>query len=187
MLCLIVARAANGVIGANNALPWKLPEDLQYFKRTTLGCPVIMGRKTWDSIGRPLPGRRNIVVTRNTAWQAAGAGLGAGLGAGTGAGTGAGLGAERAGSLAQAIEMAKGADRVFVIGGSEIFAEALPLVQRAYVTEIAENFAGDATFPALTAPVWKEISREDHSSTHDDHNADGFSYAFVIYEKQLGA
>ena len=175
MLCLIVARAANGVIGANNALPWKLPEDLQYFKRTTLGCPIIMGRKTWDSIGRPLPGRRNIVVTRNPAWEA--------------------VGAERAASVAQATGMVASAERAFVIGGSELYAQALPLISRAYVTEIDQNFDGDATFPALCAPLWQEVSRQpqprskasDVAGDNEGSSAGGFDYAFVIYEKQLGA
>jgi dihydrofolate reductase len=162
MLCLIVARAANGVIGNSNALPWRLPEDLQYFKRTTLGCPIIMGRKTWDSIGRPLPGRRNIVVTHNAEWQASGA--------------------ERAASLEAALALARDAERTFVIGGAQLYAQALPLVERAYITEIDKTFTGDATFPALKAGEWRELSRESHRS-----EAGQFDYAFVVYQKQTGA
>src|SRR5687768_1237093 len=107
VLSLVAIVARNGAIGRGNALLWRLPEDLKHFKRTTLGSAVIMGRKTWDSIGRPLPGRRNIVITRNPQWQAAGA--------------------ERAESLAAALAMANDEAKLFVIGGAQIYAQALPL------------------------------------------------------------
>ncbi|RZI74400.1 MAG: dihydrofolate reductase, partial [Variovorax sp.] len=126
-LNLIYARAANGVIGANGTLPWHLPEDMAHFKRTTAGCPVIMGRKTWDSLPpkfRPLPGRENIVVTRQADWAAAGA--------------------QRANNLQQAIALCAGAAEIWVIGGAQIYAEAAPIAQRAVVTEIDRDFEGDA-------------------------------------------
>src|SRR5207248_10426390 len=107
IVSLIAAVARNGAIGKNNQLLVRIPEDLRFFKRTTLGCPVIMGRKTWDSIGRPLPGRRNIVVTRDPQWRTDGA--------------------ERAGSLREALALAATSGKVFVIGGAQIYAEALPL------------------------------------------------------------
>ena len=161
---LIYARAANGVIGANGTLPWHLPEDLAYFKRQTLGAPVVMGRKSWDSLPprfRPLPGRANIVVTRQADWQAEGA--------------------QRAASLAEAFALAGStADDVpelWVIGGAQIYAEAEPLAQRAVVTEIAQDFAGDAFAPTL-GPAWRENAREAHVSA-----ATGLRYAFVTYER----
>ena len=129
---LIYARAANGVIGINGTLPWHLPEDMAHFKRMTMGCPVIMGRKCWDSVPpkfRPLPGRTNIVVTRQPDWNEAGA--------------------RRASSLAQALSLCGDAAEVWVIGGGQIYAEAAPLAQRAVVTEIDRDFEGDAHAPTL--------------------------------------
>lgn len=139
---LVVARARNGVIGRDNALPWHLPEDLRHFKATTLGHAVVMGRKTFESIGRPLPGRRMIVVTRNPQWSHSGC--------------------ERAASLPEAIALAArpcndptiATDEAFVIGGAEIFAAALPIADRAIVTEIAIDPGGDTHFPALGPPDW---------------------------------
>jgi dihydrofolate reductase len=161
---LILARAANGVIGLNNTLPWHLPEDMAHFKALTLGHPVVMGRKTWDSLPakfRPLPGRRNIVVTRNPDWHDSGA--------------------ERAGSLHEALRMCAHAQEVFVIGGAQIYAEALPLAQRAYITEIANTFEGDAFFPPLPERAWIQTLREPHVS------ASGLPFAFVTYERTLDA
>jgi len=156
---LIYARAANGVIGVNGGLPWHLPEDLAHFKRTTLGGPVIMGRKSWDSLPprfRPLPGRRNIVVTRQPEWQAEGA--------------------QRAGGLNEAFLLAGEVPELWVIGGAQLYAQAEPLAQRAIVTEIGHDFQGDAFAPALGA-AWREASREDHVS------AGGLPFAFVTYER----
>lgn len=156
---LIYARAANGVIGVNNALPWHLPEDLAHFKRQTLGAPVVMGRKSWDSLPprfRPLPGRANIVVTRQADWQAEGA--------------------QRAGSLAEAFSLAGDVPELWVIGGAQIYAEAEPLARRAVVTEIAKDFEGDAFAPTL-GPAWRETAREAHMS------ASGLPFAFVTYER----
>ena len=156
-LNLIYARAANGVIGHNNALPWHLPEDLAHFKRTTLGCPVIMGRKTWDSLPprfRPLPGRLNIVVSRNPDWQA--------------------TGALHAASLPQALALCPSSSDAWVIGGAQIYAQALPLASSVVVTEIAQDFEGDAFAPTLDA-AWQEHARETHVA------ASGLPFAFVTY------
>ncbi|CAG2147922.1 IS1595 family transposase ISSsu9 [Cupriavidus yeoncheonensis] len=158
LLTLVVARARNGTIGRNNTLPWRLPEDLAHFKRTTLGAPIIMGRKTWDSIGRPLPGRRNIVVSRNTALKLEGA--------------------EVAGSLEDAQLLCIGVEQVFLIGGAQLYAEALPSADRLVVTEIDADVEGDAFFPAIDRAQWVETSRETHHS-----EANGFDYAFVTYDR----
>jgi dihydrofolate reductase len=157
-LNLIYARAANGVIGIDNRLPWHLPEDLAHFKRTTLGCPVIMGRLTWDSLPpkfRPLPGRQNLVLTRQSGWSAEGA--------------------TSVGSLAEAMRQLPANHQVWVIGGAAIYAHALPMAARAVVTEIEQNFEGDAHAPVLGAQ-WRELSRERHVS------ANGLPYSFVTYE-----
>lgn len=155
-LSLIAAMARNRVIGRDNQLPWRLPEDLRYFKATTLGKPVIMGRKTWESLGRPLPGRRNIVVTRNAGYVAAGA--------------------EIATSLAAAVAAVDAADEAFVIGGAELYAQALQLADRLYLTEIETEVEGDAFFPALEPGAWREISRTGQESET------GLRFAFVVYQ-----
>jgi len=154
---LIYARAANGVIGKNNAMPWHLPEDLAHFKRLTQGWPVIMGRKTWDSLPpkfRPLPGRTNIVITRQADWQEAGA--------------------EPVASLSGALERCKASAEVWVIGGAQIYAQAEPLAHRIELTEIAEDFQGDAFAPVLGAH-WLETSRDNHVSSS------GLKFSFVTY------
>jgi dihydrofolate reductase len=159
-LGLIYARARNGVIGRGNALPWHLPEDLAHFKRTTLGAPVIMGRKTWDSLPpkfRPLPGRRNIVVTRQPDWQADGA--------------------QRAATVEQAIALCGDAAQAWVSGGAEIYRLALPLADTVVVTEIDADFEGDALAPEL-AGGWREVARESHTSRT------GLPYSFVTYRKE---
>lgn len=158
LLTLIVAKARNHTIGRNNTLPWRLPEDLAHFKRTTMGAPIIMGRKTWDSIGRPLPGRRNIVVSRNPALVLPGA--------------------EVANSLEDAQRLCVGAQEVFLIGGAQLYAEALPSADRLVVTEIDADVEGDAFFPAIDPTRWMETSRETHHS-----DANGFDFAFVTYER----
>ncbi len=155
-LSLIAAMAKGRVIGRDNTLPWQLPEDLKHFKATTLGKPVIMGRKTWESLGRPLPGRRNIVISRNADYSP--------------------TGGELAPSLQAAITMAAEADEIFVIGGADIYRQALPLAQRLYLTEIALDVAGDAHFPEFALADWSEASRETHTS------ASGIAYAFVLYQ-----
>lgn len=157
-LTLIVATDRQGGIGIQNALPWKLPEDMAFFKRTTSGHPVIMGRKTFDSIGRPLPNRRNIVVSRNPDWAHAGV--------------------ELALTLEQALALV-GDAQTFVIGGAQIYAAALAHAGHVLVTEIDHDFACDAFFPRLDPQQWQEISREAY---HSDANA--FDYAFVHYQRR---
>ena len=157
-LHLIFARAANGVIGKDGGLPWQLPEDMAHFRRTTSGQPVIMGRKTWESLPpkfRPLPGRTNIVVTRQTAWQA--------------------QGALRAASLKQALALCPAGADAWVIGGAEIYRQALPLAHTAVVTQIDADFAGDAHAPQF-GPQWRETARQPHTA------ASGLSFSFVTYE-----
>lgn len=139
---LIWAQARGGVIGRDGAMPWHVPEDLAHFKRTTLNHPVIMGRRTWDSLPprfRPLPGRVNIVVTRQPDWQAAGA--------------------RRASSLHEALQWCEPAERAWVIGGAQIYAQALPLADELVVTEIDAEVEGDAFAPAI-GPEWREVARE---------------------------
>ena len=159
---LILARAANGVIGLNGVMPWHLPEDMAHFKKQTAGAPVIMGRKTWDSLPprfRPLPGRRNIVVTRQPDWHADGA--------------------EQVSSLRDALALCThdSAAEAWVIGGAQIYAEAEPLAQRAIVTEIARDYEGDAWAPRFGAG-WHETARESHVS------ADGLPFSFVTLERR---
>ncbi len=156
---MIFARAANGVIGRNNAMPWHLPEDLARFKRLTTGRPVIMGRKTWDSLSpkfRPLPGRTNVVITRQQNWKEAGA--------------------QTAASLADALAQCAAAEEVWIMGGAQIYEQAVPLADRIEVTEIAQDFEGDAYAPQL-GPEWREAAREDHVSTN------GMKFSFITYEK----
>ena len=160
-LHLIFARAANGVIGKDGGLPWHLPEDLAHFKRLTSGHPVVMGRKTWDSLPpkfRPLPGRTNIVVTRQAGWQA--------------------QGAVRAASLADALALCPEDADAWVIGGAEIYRQALPLARTAVVTEIGAEFEGDAHAPQF-GPQWRETAREPHTA------ANGLAFSFVTYENAL--
>jgi dihydrofolate reductase len=156
-LSLIVAYALNRVIGRDNTLPWKLPSDLAHFKRTTLGHPVIMGRKTWESLGRPLPGRRNIVISRNPQYEAAGA--------------------QCVTSLALAIEAVQDAEQAFVIGGAQIYQEALPFAQSVIATEILDNIEGDAFFAPLDKQAWSETSRTHYPPEN------GLSFDVVQYAK----
>ena len=158
ILTLIVATDSAGGIGIRNTLPWKLPQDLAHFKRTTTGHPILMGRKTFESIGRPLPNRRNIVITRNPTWQHDGV--------------------DMVNSLDAALLLTD-AQEVFVIGGAEIYALALPMADRLIVTEIAQRFDCDAFFPTIDTSVWVEAARESH---HDDAN--GFDFAFVTYQRK---
>ena len=157
-LHLILARSANGVIGKDGVMPWHLPEDLANFKKVTLGKPVIMGRKTWDSLPekfRPLPERLNIVITRQKDWQADGA--------------------KTANSLFEAMGMCPLDGNAWVIGGAEIYKLAMPLAVSAVVTEIDAEFDGDTLAPKF-GPGWKEVSRESHTSST------GLNYSFVTYK-----
>lgn len=151
-----VAVAANGVIGRDGGLPWRLSTDLRRFKALTMGKPIVMGRKTWDGLGRPLPGRANIVVTRDASFHAEGA--------------------IRAGSLDEALALAEararadGTDQICVIGGGEIFRMALPRADRLYVTHVLADIEGDVHFPALDAGVWQEtVSEEVPAGEKDSH------------------
>ncbi|QWE12892.1 dihydrofolate reductase [Polynucleobacter sp. AP-Titi-500A-B4] len=139
-ISMIVARSRNHVIGRDNQMPWKISADLQFFKRVTMGHPVIMGRKTWESIGRPLPGRRNIVVSRNTSYEP--------------------TGGELAGSLDEALNQLSGAPRVFVIGGEQLFKQAFDKADRLYITEIDIDIeGGDTFFEVPNESDWKEVER----------------------------
>ena len=156
---LIYARASNGVIGKDNTMPWHLPEDLAHFRQLTQGWPVVMGRKTWDSLPprfRPLPGRRNVVLTRQTDWAQAGA--------------------ERAADLAQALALCGDAEEVWVMGGAQIYALAEPLAQRIEVTEIDRAFEGDAWAPEL-GPGWRETARLPGRSVQ------GLPFSFVTLQR----
>lgn len=156
-LSLIVAYARNRTIGRDNQLPWRLPPDLAHFKRTTLGHPIIMGRRTWESLPRALPGRLNIVISRNPAYEAPGATV--------------------VGSLEHALAAVGEADEVFVIGGEQLYRLALPLARRVVATELGVDVAGDAVFPKLP-PGWVETERLSQPA-HD-----GLPYAFVTYLRQ---
>ena len=154
-LTLIAAIGTNGVIGVAGGLPWRLPADLQHFKALTLGKPVLMGRRTWESLGRPLPGRRNLVVTRQAGFAAPGAEVFATVEA----------------ALAAAAEQPE----VMVIGGGELYSQLLPQAAVLELTEVAATLAGDAFFPAFDPAVWPEVSREAHAA--DERHA--YAYTFV--------
>ncbi|MBX0289018.1 dihydrofolate reductase [Hymenobacter sp. HSC-4F20] len=155
MTALVVAVADNGVIGGENQLPWHLPLDLKHFKQLTQGHPVVMGRRTFESIGRPLPGRTNIIVTRQPEWRAEGC--------------------ETAYAVPQALELARTFDEeVFVIGGGEIYRQALPAADVVYLTEVHHAFEGDVTFPELNPAEWREETRERHEP--DEKHAYAFSF-----------
>ncbi|ABR88509.1 dihydrofolate reductase [Janthinobacterium sp. Marseille] len=156
-LTIVVATDSNNGIGINNTLPWHLPEDLAHFKRTTSGHPIIMGRKTFDSIGRPLPNRRNIVITRNAEWQHAGV--------------------EAVTSLDSAKALV-GDNQAFIIGGAQIYTDTVGQVDRLIVTKIDKSFDCDAFFPAIDPKLWQETAREQHHS-----EANGYDYAYVTYER----
>ncbi len=156
---LIWAQARDGVIGKDGVMPWHLPEDLAHFKRTTLSHPVVMGRRTWDSIPprfRPLPGRRNLVITRQADWSAPGA--------------------HAAASLQDALQQCDGAAQVWIIGGAQIYAQALPLADEVVVTEIDAEFDGDAFAPAL-GPEWRQVAREERVA------ANGLRLSFVTHRR----
>ena len=162
-LNLVVARAANGVIGRDGGLPWRIPEDLRHFKRLTVGKPVVMGRRTFESIGKPLPGRHNIVLTRNAGWTAEGVTV--------------------VPNLAEAVAAAgldprARADEIMVIGGAQIYAEALPSATRVYLTEVHAEPAGDTVLPGFDPLLWTELERTDHP-------AEGVTpgYSFVTLER----
>lgn len=157
-ITLIAACAENGCIGINNTMPWHLPEDFAFFRAYTTGKPVIMGRKTWESLPKkPLPGRRNIVITRRADYQAEGA--------------------ETAADLPSALSVCAEADEIIIMGGAQIYTEAMPSATDLRITEVALNVAGDAFFPTVNRSLWQEKSREAHTA------ANGIGYAFVHYER----
>lgn len=162
---LIVAMADNRAIGLEGAMPWHISADLRYFKRVTMGAPVIMGRKTYQSIGAALPGRANIVVTRDQAFTAPDADVVHDV--------------ERALRKAHAIAEIEGRDEVFVIGGAEIYAQAMHLADRIYLTRIHAEFPGDAFFPELDEGGWQEVGREIHPPESDT----GPSFSFTILDR----
>ena len=167
---LIVAMSQNRVIGRNNKLPWYLPGDLKYFKQATMGKPIIMGRKTWDSIGRPLPGRMNVVISRNPEWEAP-------------AGTTPAKSLDEALIKAEAQAEIEDREEVMIIGGGQIYTEALPMVDRMYVTQVHAEVEGDAFFPEVNWDEWEEIGREDFSAS--DNNP--YDYSFVVYQRPAAA
>ena len=157
-ITLVVATAKNGCIGINNDMPWHIPEDFAFFKAYTSGKPVVMGRKTWESLPKkPLPNRRNIVITRQADYVAEGA--------------------EVVGDLQAAFVLCTDALEIIVMGGAQIYAEALPLATDLRITEVDLSVEGDAYFPAVNANVWQEVAREAHVS------AKGIAFAFVHYQR----
>lgn len=159
-LSIIAAMATNRTIGINNTLPWRIPEDLKRFKAQTMGHHIIMGRKTYDSIGKPLPGRTTVIVTRNPALQVNGCLV--------------------AHSLQEAIAACRNDNEIFVVGGAELYAQALPLADMLYLTEIRQDVEGDARFPEFDRAAWTETSRETCSQLEPQP----LNYDFVTYTRK---
>ena len=159
MISIIVAASENGVIGADGALPWRLSDDLRHFKAVTMGKPIVMGRKTWDSIGRPLPGRQNIVITRQAGFEAAGCDVVA--------------------STDAAVAAAGNAEEIMIIGGSEIYQLFLSRAERIYLTRVHADIEGDASFVLPDAGAWRLTSDQRHAA--DDRNE--FDYSFRRYDR----
>ena len=158
-ISIIVAVAQNGVIGTGGTMPWHISEDFRHFKEVTLGHSVVMGRKTYESIGRPLPRRRNIVITRNSDLRIEGC--------------------EMAPSLEAALAMCEGEEEVFVIGGGEIYRQALPLAHKLYITHVGVSVEGDTRFPTIDPAVWHEVGRTEFERGAEFEHP----FAFVDYEK----
>nr|CAL17791.1 dihydrofolate reductase [Alcanivorax borkumensis SK2] len=165
-LSMMVAKATNNVIGRNNKLPWYLPNDLKYFKQVTFGKPVIMGRKTWESLKGPLPGRTNIVITRQPAYQAEGAKVVATV--------------DDAITMAENVAFIEGQEEAVIMGGAEIYALALAQTQRLYLTEVHAEVDGDTFFPEYDKGEWEEIAREDFPA----EGPNPYDYSFVVYERK---
>ena len=158
-ITLIAATAAHGCIGINNSMPWHIPEDFAFFKQYTLGKPVVMGRKTWESLPKkPLPGRRNLVVSRQSDWQAAGA--------------------EHAASLQAALALLADEAEIIIMGGAEIYAQAMPMATDLRITEVALTVAGDAFFPPIAPQQWQEVARSRQRSARND-----IGFDFVHYRR----
>ncbi len=158
-ISLIVAASTNNVIGRRGELPWQLPDDLRRFKQLTTGKPIVMGRLTWDSIGQPLPGRQNIVISRTPELAAPGCDI--------------------AGSPDEAIDLANDAPEIMIIGGEHIYRDFLPRASRIYLTQVAANIDGDASFPELSDREWRETARESHAA--DDQHA--YAFEFIQLER----
>jgi dihydrofolate reductase len=158
-IALVAAVASNGVIGSRNQLPWRIPDDLRRFRALTLGHAIVMGRRTWESIGKPLPGRQNIVLTRDPDLRREDI--------------------DFVPSLADAVAIAKRPEPIFVIGGEAVYAAALPVARRLYLTEIHRPFDGEARFPSYDRAAWRECSREQCRLD----GPDGFGYDFAVYDR----
>jgi dihydrofolate reductase len=165
-LAIIVAQAKNRVIGINNKLPWHLPEDLRYFKQVTMGKPIIMGRNTYESIGRPLPGRTNIVITRQNDYAPEGVRVVNSL--------------DEAVELAESIALINGIDEAMVIGGAQIYEQALASAHRLYLTEVDAEIEGDAWFPEFERQEWSEVGREDFSA----EGPNPYNYSFIVLDRK---
>ncbi|WP_370279257.1 type 3 dihydrofolate reductase [Pontibacterium sp.] len=164
-LAIIVAQAENRVIGINNKLPWHLPEDLRYFKQVTMSKPIIMGRKTYESIGRPLPGRTNIVISRQEGYAPEGVKVVPSL--------------EAAIELAESICVIDGAEEAMVIGGAQIYEQALTRADRLYLTQVHASVEGDAWFPAFAMEEWREVGREDFTAMEPNP----YDYSFIVLDR----
>lgn len=164
-LAMMAAKAANNVIGRNNALPWYLPNDLKYFKKVTFGKPIIMGRNTWESLKGPLPGRTNIVITRQPDYSAPGAKVVADL--------------DQALELAGHLVVVEGHDEVVVIGGAQIYQLALPRADRLYLTQVHADVDGDTRFPDFDPGEWREVVREDYAA----EGPNPYDYSFIVYDR----
>lgn len=165
-ISLIVAMAQNRVIGRNNQLPWYLPEDLKYFKRVTMGKPVIMGRKTFESIGKPLPGRSNIVITRNPDYSSEGIKVVNDM--------------VSAQDLCESIAVVEGCEEAFIIGGADIFEQSLDIAHRLYLTMVHAEVEGDVYFPEYDQGQWQELGREDYFA----EGPNPYDYSFSVLERQ---
>ncbi|MDD7805661.1 MAG: dihydrofolate reductase [Endozoicomonas sp. (ex Botrylloides leachii)] len=165
-VAMIAAVAENNAIGINNKMPWYLPDDLLYFKSVTMGKPIIMGRKTFESLGKPLPGRTNIVITRDQQYCCDGIRVVHSI--------------EDALSLAENIALVEGVDELMVIGGAEIYQQALPKAERLYLTRVYQSFNGDAFFPEFNNSEWNEVSRCD-KSTGDEKR---LTYSYLVLDKK---
>lgn len=165
-LAIIVAQASNRVIGVNNKLPWHLPEDLRYFKQVTMGKPIIMGRNTFESIGRPLPGRENIVISRQSNYAPDGVKVVDSL--------------DVAYELAESIGLVNGIDEAMVIGGAQIYEQALPKAERLYLTQVEAEIDGDAWFPEFQQNDWKEVGRENFSA----EGPNPYNYSFIVLDRK---
>lgn len=160
-ISIIAAVAENGVIGNEGKLPWHIPEDLKFFKKVTMGKPVIMGRKTWETLLKPLPGRENIIVTSKRDFEANGAVV--------------------VHSIQSALEAANGADEVMILGGAEIYKQTLSLANRMYLTHVHQEFTGDTYFPEYDPSEWQEVKR-----TESVKSDDNLRYSFVVYDRVKG-